>query len=211
VLVVAKNDFSKVQRLELPAQWVFHFSNAWEDAQGVIRFEAVRANDPSVMNGTFRDIMAGQITPSAPSYLYGYRIDTRNQRVTEELLRGSSSAEFPIVSPHLIGQRHNQLLLLDEYKSPHQGLNRVALLTMEDGKETSYHYPAHLMPEEHLLVGTPNAKGELPYVLGTALNYMAKRTEVHLFRSAALGDGPIASAALNYPLPLGLHGKFVST
>jgi len=152
VLVVSKNDFSKVQRLELPAQWVFHFSNAWEDAQGVIRFEAPRAKDPSVMSSTFRDIMEGQITPSAPSPLYAYRIDTRNGRATEEQLL-SDSCEFPVISPYLTGQRHNQLLMLNEHQSPHQGLNQVSLLTMKGAKETTYKYPAHLMPEEHLLVG----------------------------------------------------------
>ncbi len=210
VLVVNKNDFSKVQRLELPAQWVFHFSNAWEDQQGIIRFEAARANDPSVLNSTFRDIMVGDSTPSTPTHLYSYRIDTRRGTVNEELLRGGGSCEFPVVSPHLIGQPHNQLLLLSENNSVHPGLNQVSLLTLNNAKEASYRYPDHLMPEEHLLVGAPNTAGELPYVLGTALNYVAKRTEVYLYQSANLSDGPIASAALNYPLPLGLHGKFVS-
>lgn len=209
VLVINKNDFSKVQRLELPAQWIFHFSNAWEDAQGVIRFEAPRAADPSLMNDTFRDIMAGQVTPSQPAFLTGYRIDTRKGHVSEEQLL-SGGCEFPAVSTDLIGKQHDQLVFLSDNKSPHPGLNQVSLLTLRNAKDAHYQYPAELMPEEHLLVGTPDSKGHLPYILGTALNYTAKRTEVYLFRSNALSDGPIASAALNYPLPLGLHGKFVA-
>lgn len=210
VLIVDKNDFSKVQRLELPAQWVFHFSNAWEDDNGVIRFEAPRSENPSILEDTFRDIMVGDVTPASPSHLYSYRIDTRKGSVTEELIRGGGSCEFPVVSPHLIGRQHNQLVVMSDNKSAHSGLNQVSLLTMNDAREANYRYPDHLMPEEHLLVGAPNATGDLPYVLGTALNYKKQRTEVYLYRSAALSDGPIASAALSYALPLGLHGKFVT-
>jgi carotenoid cleavage dioxygenase len=46
VLVVDKNDFSTYRWLELPAQWVFHFGNAWEDKDGVIRFDAASYEDP---------------------------------------------------------------------------------------------------------------------------------------------------------------------
>jgi len=42
VLVVDKDDFSSYQWFELPAQWVFHFGNAWKDKAGVIRFDAGR-------------------------------------------------------------------------------------------------------------------------------------------------------------------------
>ena len=45
---------------ELPAQWVFHFGNGWEDADGIIRFDAASAPDPSAMFGAFRTIMAGE-------------------------------------------------------------------------------------------------------------------------------------------------------
>jgi len=211
VIVVKKNDFSKVQRLELPAQWVFHFSNAWEDNAGVIRFEASRSNDPSVLDGTFRDIMAGTITPSAPSHLYRYRIDTKRGRASEELIRGNGSCEFPVISPQQVGRKHTQLLVMSEAQAPYPGLNQVTLIDPDQGKESSYRYADHLMPEEHLLVGAPNAAGEMPWVLGSALNIKRARTELFLYPANALADGPVASAALPYALPLGLHGKFVST
>lgn len=210
VLVIDKNDFARVQRLELPAQWVFHFSNAWEDNAGIIRFEAARAPDPSVLNSTFRDIMSGVITPARQTHLYAYSIDTKRGRVQESGLQTNTSYEFPVVSPHQIGLQHAQLLMLSEQQSPHAGLNSLELFNMRTEHQASYRYPDNLIPEEHLLVGTPDAGGNLPWVMGTALNYQKRRTELHLFNSQAIADGPIASARLPYALPLGLHGKFVS-
>ena len=63
VLVVDKDDFSSYQWFELPAQWVFHFGNAWEDTAGVIRFDAGRYDDPSIMTANFREVMRGNILP----------------------------------------------------------------------------------------------------------------------------------------------------
>jgi len=209
VLVVDKNDFSKVQRLELPAQWVFHFSNAWEDTKGIIHFEAARSRDPSVLNSTFRDLMHGTITPSAPTHLYTYRIDTRRGKVSEAPLKNDGSYEFPVVSPYKIGTQHPQLLMLSENQSAHPGLNQISLLDMQQQREQTYRYADHLMPEEHLLVGTPDSKGRLPWVIGTALNYKESRTELHLYSAQYLAAGPVASAILPYALPMGLHGKFV--
>ena len=210
VLIVDKNDFTKVQRLELPAQWVFHFSNAWEDTNGIIHFEAARSKDASILSNTFRDVMQGTITAPAPTHLYAYRIDTKGGMVREAPLKNDASYEFPIVSPHKIGSQHPQLLALSEKQSVHPGLNQISLLDMKQQKEQTYRYADHLMPEEHLLVGTPDSKGRLPWIIGTALNYKDSRTELHLYRAQNLAAGPFASAHLPYALPLGLHGKFVS-
>ena len=210
VLVIDKNDFSRVQRLELPAQWIFHFSNAWEDRKGVIRFEAASSASPELLGSTFRNIMAGDITPAEPPQLNAYRIDTRRGTASQDLLRGGSS-EFPIVSQHTVGRRHQRVLLLSDANSPHMNLNQLSVLDPATGKEQSYRFPDHLMPEEHLFVGQPDRKGIEPWIMGTALNYEKQRTELHLYRTAALAQGPVASAYLDYALPLGLHGKFVAT
>ena len=210
VLVINKDDFSQVQRLELPAQWVFHFSNAWEDTRGIIHFEAARSPDPSILSTTFASIMQGEMTASSPSHLYSYRINTKRGKVEETALRTDGSCDFPVVSPWIAGKQHPQLLLLSENQSPHTGLNQISLLNMYNQTEQRFKYPDHLIPEEPLLIGTPDREGNLPWVLGTALNYREKQTELYLFGSENLGAGPIASARLPYALPLGLHGKFYS-
>ena len=211
VLVVNKDDFSQVQRLELPAQWVFHFSNAWEDSKGTIHFEAARAPDPAILSSSFANIMHGEVTPSSPSHLYSYRINTKRGKIEERAMRTDGSCDFPVVSPWVTGLKHPQLLLLSENKNPHPGLNQISLLNMHTQTEQRFRYPDHLIPEEPLLVGAPDKEGGLPWVLGTALNYKRQQTEIHLFRSENLNAGPIASARLPYALPLGLHGKFHST
>ena len=62
-----------------------------------------------------------------------------------------------------------------------------------------------------MFVPRPGAAGEIDgWLVGTALDLDAKITRVSVFDAAELGDGPVASAALPYPLPLGFHGIFVA-
>ena len=42
-----------------------------------------------------------------------------------------------------------------------------------------------------------------------ALNYREARTELNIFDIRRLEDGPLATAALPYALPMGLHARFV--
>ena len=99
---------------------------------------------------------------------------------------------------------------MSEQRSVYPALNRVTLLDLHKETDQHYRYPDHLIPEEHLLVGTPNREGQLPWVLGTALNYKKSRTELFLYNAQSLASGPVARAKLPYALPLGLHGKFVT-
>jgi len=53
----------------------------------------------------------------------------------------------------------------------------------------------------------PEGKG---WVLGTAYHWPTERTTLSVFDAQAVNAGPVASVALPYGLPLGLHGQFVS-
>ncbi len=215
LLIVDKNDFGKHQWAELPAQWVFHFGNAWEDKAGVIRFDGARSPDPSVMTGALRDVMRGVVSDPGISHHYRYSIDTRSGRTSEErLLAPSIHTEFPAIDPRVTTTHYSRLVVLsrDETRpAPHYELNQVRLIDLDRESSMTWSYPEHQLPEEHIFVPAPGSKPEAEgWVVGTAYDWQADCSLLNVFDVNGLADGPIATATLPYALPLGLHGKFVA-
>lgn len=213
VLVVAKEDLQTHWYAELPAQWVFHFGNGYEDADGVIHFDGASAPDPGALFGAFRDYLDGSVEAdrSHRTRHVRYRVNPARRTASMEPLTSADVAtEFPVVDPRLTGRRHESVLVLTAGPGPgpvHGGYDAVARLDMERGIVDRFPYPEHEMPEEHVLVPEPGSR-EGGWVLGTSLDWRAGVTRLRVFREHALADGPVATATLPRLLPPGLHGRF---
>ncbi len=212
VLVVDKNDFNNHRFFELPAQWVFHYGNAWEDDAGVIHFDAARAPDPLAMIDSFRYIMRGEIRPDSASIHHQYRIDTKKGTIAETPMLGAGiSSEFPTIDPRVSGRRYSRIVMLTQgSKVEHGMLSEVSSFNLDRDRLDTFQYPDGVIPEEHLYVPSNDLAPEQGgWVVGTGLNYAAERMELRIFDADRLADGPLATAALPYALPMGLHAKFV--
>jgi carotenoid cleavage dioxygenase len=212
VLVVDKNDFSNHRFFELPAQWVFHYGNAWEDEAGIIRFDAARAPDPLAMIDSFRLIMRGEVRPDNGAFHHQYRIDLSRGTITESpLLDAGTSSEFPTIDPRVSGRRYSRIVMLTRSgAAEHEMLNEVSSFNLDTGRLDSFPYPDGVIPEEHLYVPRNDRAPETGgWVVGSSLNYRAERTELRIFDADRLSEGPLVTASLPYALPMGLHGKFV--
>lgn len=216
-IVIDKNDLSSFQTIELPAQWVFHYGNGYDDGAGQLRFHGMRAADPSILTGEFRSVMVGETGPSAPAALYEYRVDLRRGRASETPVLGARSgvqAEFPSFDSRRRCQRYERLVMLTADAgdpTPHSTLNQLSVVHLDSGKRKSYSYPINQIPEEHLyLADNEQAPERGGWIMGTAYDYVADRTLLSLFDADRVDAGPVASATLPYGLPLGLHGTFVA-
>lgn len=218
-LVIDKNDFSLTKTLELPAQWVFHFGNGYDNASragaNTIVFDAARADDPTVMFDTFRKVMSGTWSEDVHASHTRYTLNLSTGTATEEaLLDDSMSTEFPTIDPRVNTGRYRRVTVLarDAAKpAAHDQLDSVAMLDVETGALQRYQYPDNELPEEHLFVPKPGSRVETEgWVLGTTLDVKARQTRLNVFDASAVDAGPVATAALPYALPLGLHGKFVA-
>ncbi len=217
VLVVDKNDFASHYFLDLPAQWIFHFGNAWEDRAGVIRFDGARAPDPGVMTHTFMEVMRGNPVYRDGSLArhHSYRIDTRSRSIAEQaILEPGLYSEFPSVDPRVSCRRYRKLVFLSLHAgatAAHGTLNEVSLFDIESGRRDFFRYPDGQIPEEHLYVPRPgNAPESGGWILGTAFDWQRRAHVLNLFDAEGVADGPVAAAELPYAIPLGLHGKFVA-
>jgi carotenoid cleavage dioxygenase len=212
VLVVDKNDFSSYRFFELPAQWVFHYGNAWEDDAGIIRFDAARAPDPLAMIDSFRLIMRGEVHADDGAVHHQYRIDLNRGTIEESpLLERGINSEFPTIDPRVSGRRYSRIVMLTRGSAAaHEMLNEVSNFNLETGQLDTFRYPDGIIPEEHLYVPRDDRAPETEgWVVGSSLNYAAERTELRIFEADRLADGPVTTAALPYALPMALHAKFV--
>ena len=79
VLVIDKDRLELTGEYELPAQWVFHFGNGYEDDAGTIHFDAARSATPEVLTHSFRSVMRGHWhEPPLPLWTE-YRIHTHQR------------------------------------------------------------------------------------------------------------------------------------
>ncbi|MCC5886582.1 MAG: carotenoid oxygenase family protein [Gammaproteobacteria bacterium] len=211
VLVIRKSDLEVEAELELPAQWIFHHGNAFEDGSGVIRFESARAPDPGLMTQHLRELMRGVDADwtAVASRWHHYRLDLEAGTASEEVV-DQRLVEFPGVLPRHVGSRHPEVVLLGrdaDRQAAHGGLDQVCVFDAERGSWSSWRYPDTQLPEEHLPVA--GADGSR-WILGTALDWSAGRSLLNVFRLDDVAAGPVASARLPYALPLGLHGRFLA-
>ena len=215
VLVMELADLETHFWTELPAQWVFHYGNAFEDADGVIRFDGASAADPAMMYGSFRAVMRGEemdpTEPDARPVLF--RIDTRTRTASQQYLAEDGlHSEFPAVDPRVATRRHRWITTLTARagdRAVHGSQTTVSRLDLDSGRLSGYRYPDEEIPEEHLFVPDPARSDEhAGWLVGTSLDWRARRTHLNVFRADAVADGPVARATLPELLPLGLHGRF---
>jgi all-trans-8'-apo-beta-carotenal 15,15'-oxygenase len=210
LMVLAKDDLSTPRWAELPAGFIFHYGNAWEDESGVIRFDACRYDDATILTRTFRDVMVGDDPTAAGGGTAYVRLDTSTLKAEMQLL--PEQTEFPRVDHRLIGQRHRFLYAVGDRKVGSDrawGFGSVQRRDLESGEILRFDYPAHVIAEEHVVVPKPRSDPDGDaWLIGTSLDWKMGITRVSVFEAARLSDGPIAIASLPYALPLGFHGNF---
>lgn len=209
VLVLPKDQLDKPQWFELPAGFVFHLGNAWEDPAGLITLDYIRS--PSAWHATqgLQALMRGVYDPRDFSTITLVRLDTRTGRAHQALL--PQVAEFPRVDPRVVGRQHGQLFVAARQGlSDRPGFDAVMRLDLASGHTDSYRYGPDVMVEEHLFVPRPGSTREGDgWLLGTALDLVRQQMLFSVFDARRLAAGPLAQGTLARPMPLGLHGIFV--
>lgn len=168
------------------------------------------------MTETFREVMRGH-WPDEETIAthYGYRLDTRAGTISESrMLDDGWQSEFPSVDPCVSTRRNRRILMLTSQirnDAEHPLFDSVTLFDVERGSMDRWRYPADCIPEEHLFVPGPGSAPESTgWLMGTFLDLTHGVTGLNVFDATAVASGPIVTARLPYPIPLGLHGRFVS-
>jgi all-trans-8'-apo-beta-carotenal 15,15'-oxygenase len=197
VYVLDKNDPTSRRAYELPAHFLFHLGNAWEDESGTIRFDAFLFDDASFATEVTRAWPQGRYVepPLARPSLITLHADGR-----AELERLQGAGEFPRIDPRLVGERHRYT-----YGVTPGG---VARWDWRTGRRAIVDYGADYWAEEPIFVPR-RGEGRDGWIVQTRLNLRSAQTELVVLDARGVEDGPVAVLACPYALPLGFHGAFV--
>ena len=208
VLVVDKDDFNARRWYQLPAGFGFHHGNGWEDAVGAIRFDHCVAADPSLMTGTMRGLMRGELERESPEHYTRFTLHPDGRAEVEAT---GEEAEFPRVAPVVVGRRNRFVYTLGVSSTGASGwrLRRVVKRDLERGTSEAFDYGAGVIAEEHVFVPRRSPRSEDDgWLVGTFLHYARGLSGIAVFDALRVADGPIARGWLDYPVPLAFHGEF---
>lgn len=205
LIAVDKDDHDKLRIWEAPAGFGFHFSNAWEEADGTIRFDFTLADDPGVVARRLAGVMAGRWADAAPLRLTSFVLRPGGRVEIAALTSGAS--EFPRIDPAAVGRRHDAVFHLENLAGG-SWFDGVVRRDGDGAPQGAYRYPAGQIPEEHVFVPQPG--GGAGWVLGTVIDVASDRHGLTVFAAARLSDGPLATAWLPGFQPPGLHGAFAA-
>jgi all-trans-8'-apo-beta-carotenal 15,15'-oxygenase len=207
IKIFDRETLALTREAELPAGYVFHFGNGWEETDGTIRFDMAYGPDCDEVQ-SLRKPMIGEL-PNNQSFARQVIIPATGPARFNTMRAG---IEFPRINPARATLR-NRYIFAAAQAVPGRSVwfDAVAKLDQETGRHAFATYGPDWMVEEHVFV--PRAGGTREddgYVIGTALNWRQQKTALSVFDARRLERGPLARAWLDVAMPLGFHGQFVS-
>ena len=208
VIVVDKDTLTPVRRYALPAGFHFHHGNGWEEADGTIHLDLCRAADPMFAVHDLRAVMAGDWRfPSAQPHYSRMVLGPGGAATVEQVV--PAEADFPRIDPRRTGLRHRALFALTGSGDGGWPLSRIDRIDPDRGAVDGWSYPRHVIPEEHVFVPRGGTEGD-GWLVGPFLDLERRAAGLSVFDARHLADGPLWRGILPYPLPLALHGTFLS-
>lgn len=198
VLVIDKADLSRRRIFELPPLFFFHLGDAWEEADGTIRFDGCFHAD-----STFA-------TDGAPALLEGRHVHAERPELTlvtlradgrAELAKAGITAEFLRSDAETAGLARSRSVHVGGYRPDRPFARSVGIWDWKTGRGDSFDFGDRHLVEEFVPVGR--------WLLGTTLNLDVRATELHVIDSRRPSDGPVVSWRSDVALPLSFHGSWV--
>jgi all-trans-8'-apo-beta-carotenal 15,15'-oxygenase len=206
IKIFDRESLTLTREAELPAGYVFHFGNGWEEADGTIHFDMAYGSDCDELQ-SFRRVMVGEV-------LHNQRMGKKvtippSGSVRFEDIR--AGVEFPRINPFRASVRNRYVYAaVQAVPNRSQWFDAIAKLDLETGRHRFANYGPNWMVEEHIFVPRLGASDEDDgWLLGTALNWRQQKTALSVFDARHPERGPLARAWLEVAMPLGFHGQFV--
>jgi all-trans-8'-apo-beta-carotenal 15,15'-oxygenase len=114
VLVIDKDDLTKRREFELPPLFFFHLGDAWEEADGTIRFDGCFHEDPTFAIEGAPDLIDGSYARSERPALTLVSLHPDGRAA---LSPAGITAEFPRVAPDIAGLPRRHTVYVGGYRS----------------------------------------------------------------------------------------------
>jgi carotenoid cleavage dioxygenase len=194
--------------IELDAELIFHFANAWEE-HDAIHMTYVSSSYEQLQNGMLNNDNTAKAIPHR-SHACLKSIDLTGG--FSETVKQSECVEFPQIDERLRGAESQTVFCLSqENTNGRPRFNGIIRYELEGSDQTSWQAGEDIELEEH--VYTPKDKRNLGaggWLVGTGYNTTRKQGFCTVFDAEKLEEGPIATVFLDGPTPISLHGPFLA-
>lgn len=208
ILVVDKADFSKRRIYEAPSLFFFHLGDAWEDADGTIRFDMAMDKDPSfAVTGGVAIIEGRDVGGADPLFSL---ITLKPDGKVEVTRAPAGVGEFPRADPRFAGLARSRTVHLTKGSSSHPLMQAVAVTDWRRERTDIFDFGPTQIVEEMVFVPRPGGSAEFDgWLVGTTINLLSRRTELHVLEARRVAAGPLVSWEASLALPVTFHGVFV--
>ena len=207
VLVVDKADLTSTRIYELETFSFFHLGDAWEEADGTIRFDVAANRDAAFAIEGARVMVAGRGTvPGEPSVL---KLVTLHPNGRAEMASSGVTAEFPKGDPRRAGLERSLTVHVAGERSGRPLPNGLAVQDWKSGQNHAFSFGDDQIMEEAVFVPRPGASAERDaWLVAPSINLAEGVTELHVFDVASVEGGPVATWRADVALPAGFHGAW---
>lgn len=198
VLVVPLADPHASRRFRVPAFWVWHFANAWEQGERLV-VDMVRYSDLSTLGEI------GGRGESAPSIYHRAVICPERDEFTSEA-QWDQPTEFPKVHPRAAGRPHRFAWMLKNWDGQGEGLAR---LDLRSGTADAWRPEPTEKASEPIPVAMPDEDDESAvWLLSLVHDDEADASHLAILDGRDVARGPIARLWFDQPIPTTYHGTW---
>ncbi|MBA4803765.1 MAG: carotenoid oxygenase family protein [Brevundimonas sp.] len=207
VLVLDKTDLSRTRLFELPAFSYFHLGDAWEEADGTIRFDVAAGRDVAFAVEGARVLVEGRgSVPGEPQQL---SLVTLHADGRADMISSGVTGEFPKSDPRRAGVRRRYTSHVAGETGGRPLPSGLAVHDWETGRSSGFDFGEAMIVEEPVWVPRPGRSGEAEaWLVAPSINLARGVTELHVFDVGDVASGPLCSWRADFALPAGFHGAW---
>jgi all-trans-8'-apo-beta-carotenal 15,15'-oxygenase len=207
ILVVNRDGEPDPVWLEADSAFMWHAVNAYDREDGRIVMDFPGYDNPDHFIGEdpqLNALMQGRLGQSAnPGSLRRYVLDLATRRVDHQTLDGGHH-EFPTIDPLAIGREHRYGYLAAFGAG---GITRgIKRFDYQTGRSESFDFGPGVTVGEPIFARAPDSWEETGWLIQQGLAADTERSFFAIFRSDAVGDGPVAIAHAEHHIPISFHG-----
>jgi len=208
-LIADKDDLTKTRWAQGPARAFYHTGAAWEESDGTIRLDAAFYPEPVLGSGGGAAEIRGKFAGEHVSSKLTMAVIP--PKGDAKMVETNIAGDFPQVDPRRNGLSRKLTAMVTGSVENQPGGSALALQDWSSGKAQIYDFGSKYMVEEHLFIPKPGGTSEKDsWLIGTAINTRAQRSEVWAFDVANIEGGPVAVWQADYAWPLGFHGTWAN-
>ena len=204
-LILREQGVASLRWFRMDPCYVFHVLNAWDDG-GCVVIDVMQYDEPPLfphVDGTMR-------LPAPEARLVRWTIDpdAGTDAIRQQPL-DDTPGEFPRIDDRRSGLRHRFGAIAGRSR-PGAGLDRLVWLDLAQGSRRCFDLPAGDGLSEPVFVPRDEAAAEGDgWLLATIWRAGEGRSDLAVFDTGDVAQGPVATIRLPHRVPAGFHGNWV--